>query len=197
MNMHQLKLAALAVVPAAMLTITGCSSPSGTEQTAVIDTPDGATIVDTFTTMATVTRIDADKRELTLVAPNGRKTTYKAGPEVANFNQLQVGNRIQAVLTEEVAVSIGSGAAPVGTSGVGVALAPVGAEPGGVMVETSEVTATITAVDTKNHKITYQLPDGTTNTVKAGKHVDVSILSPGDSVTIQVGEGLMVSAERP
>jgi hypothetical protein len=27
--------------------------------------------------------------------------------------------------------------------------------------------------------------------------VDVSILSPGDSVTIQVGEGLMVSAERP
>jgi hypothetical protein len=197
MNMHQLKLAALAVVPAAMLTITGCSSPSGTEQTAVIDTPDGATIVDTFTTMATVTRIDADKRELTLVAPNGRKTTYKAGPEVVNFNQLQVGNRIQAVLTEEVAVSIGTGAAPVGTSGVGVALAPVGSEPGGVMVETSEVTATITAVDTKNHRITYQLPDGTTNTVRAGKNVDVSILNPGDSVTIQVGEGLMVSAERP
>src|SRR5258705_13729086 len=101
MNMNQLKLAALAVVPAAMLTITGCSSPSGTEQTAVIDTADGAIIVDSFTTMATVTRIDADKRELTLVAPNGRKTTYKAGPAVVNFNQLQVGNRIQAVLTEE------------------------------------------------------------------------------------------------
>ena len=51
-------------------------------------------------------------------------------------------------------------------------------------------------MDAKKHKVTFQLGDGTTKTVKAGKKVDVSVLNVGDSVTIQVGEGLVVSAEK-
>ena len=50
-----------------------------------------------------------------LVAPDGRRTTYKAGPDMLNFNQLQVGDQVTAVLTEEVAVSIGSGEATLPT----------------------------------------------------------------------------------
>ncbi len=57
-----------------------------------------------------------------------------------------------------------------------VALAPVGAKPGGVVVETSQVTVKVTAVDAKNHKVIFQLPDGTTKRVKVGKKVDLSIV---------------------
>ena len=197
MKTHLLKLAALAMASAAALAIVACSpSVKGTEDVVVVETADGAIIVDTFTTTATVTGINADKRELMLTAPDGRKTTYKAGPDMVNFSQLQVGDQVKAVLTEEVAVAIGTGAATMPTGGGAVALAPVGAKPAGVMVETANVTAKVTAVDAKKHKVTFQLGDGTTKTVKAGKKVDVSVLNVGDSVTIQVGEGLVVSAEK-
>jgi translation elongation factor P/translation initiation factor 5A len=192
-----LKLAALTLALAVMLTIAACSpSVKGTEDTTVIETADGAIIVDTFTTTATVTGINADKREVMLVAPDGRKTTYKAGPEVVNFSQLQVGDQVKAVFTEEVAVAIGNSAATLPTGGSAVALAPVGAKPGGVMVETANVTAKVTAVDAKKHKVTFQLADGTSKTVKAGKKVDVSGLNVGDSVSVQVGEGVLITAEK-
>jgi hypothetical protein len=54
----------------------------------------------------------------------------------------------------------------------------------------------VTAVDADKHKVTFQLADGSTKTVKAGKTVDLSGVQPGDSVTIQVGEGLVVTAEK-
>jgi hypothetical protein len=198
MKTNLLTRAALVVAPAAMLTIAACSpSVEGTEDTTVIETADGAIIVDTFTTTATVTGINADRREVMLVAPNGLKTTYKAGPDMVNFSQLQIGDQVKAVLTEEVAVAIGSGAATLPTGGGAVALAPVGAKPAGVVVETANVTAKVTAVDAKKHKVTFELADGTTKTVKAGKKVDVTILKVGDSVSVQVGEGLLISADKP
>jgi translation elongation factor P/translation initiation factor 5A len=169
----------------------------GTEDTTVIETADGAIIVDTFTTTATVTGINAEKREVTLVADGGRTATYKAGPDMVNFDQLQVADKITAVYTEEVAVAVGTGAATIPMGGGAVALAPVGAKPAGVMVETANVTATVTAVDPKKHKVTFQLADGTTKTVKAGKKVDVTILHVGDSVSVQVGQGLLISADKP
>jgi hypothetical protein len=179
-----------------MLAFTSCSTPEGTEQISAIETADGAIIVDSFTVTATVTGIDAPKRDVTLVTQNGRKTTYKAGPEVVNFAQIRVGDQVKAVLTEEVAVFIGSGAPPSAIAGVGVALAPVGAKPGGVMVDTKQMTAKVTAVDAKKHKVTFELPDGTSKTVKAGKKVDLSNVKIGDNVTIQVGEGLAITVEK-
>jgi hypothetical protein len=197
MKTKLLKYAALACVPAALFTITACSSPGGTEESTAIETADGAIVVDTFTTTATVTGIDAARRELTLVTPTGHRDKYKAGPEVVNFDQIRVGDRVKAVLTEEVAVALGKGAGPIGTSGVDVALAPVGSKPGAVMVETSEITAKVTSVDERRHKVTVELPDGTTRTVKAGRKVDLSAVQPGETVTMQVGEGLAVTVEKP
>lgn len=197
MKTKLLKLTALAFLSAAMLTIISCSPNKATEQVNAIETPDGAIIVDTFTKTATVTGIDAAKRKVTLVTPEGHKSTYKAGPEVVNFSQIKIGDQVKAVLTEEVAVAIGSGASPSGTADAGVALAPVGAKPGSVMVDTTQVTAKVTAVDAEKHKVTFQLPDGTTKTVKAGKKVDLSAVQPGDNVTVQLGEGLAITVAKP
>jgi len=197
MKTKLLKCAALSCVSAALFTITACSSPSGTEESTAIETADGAIVADTFTTTATVTGIDAARRELTLATPNGHRDKYKAGPEVVNFDQIRVGDRVKAVLTEEVAVALGKGAGPIGTSGVGVALAPVGSKPGGVMVDTSEITAKVTSVDARMRKVTFELPDGATRTVKAGRRIDLSAVQPGETVTMQVGESLAVTVEKP
>ena len=134
---------------------------------------------------------------MTLVSPKGTKSTYVAGPEVVNFAQIRVGDQVRATVTEEVAIFIGSGAPPSAMVGAGVALAPVGAKPGGVVVETTQVTVKVTTVDAKSRKVTFELPDGTTKTVKVGKKADLSAVRPGDNVTVQVSEGLAITVERP
>jgi hypothetical protein len=198
MKTKRLKFAALACVSAALFTITACSSrPRGTEETTAIETADGAIAVDTFTTTATVTGIDTARRELTLATQNGGREKYKAGPEVVNFDQIRIGDRVKAVLTEEVAVALGKGAGPIGTSGSGVALAPVGSKPGAVIVDTSEITAKVISVDAPRRKVTFELPDGTTRTVKAGRKIDLTAVQPGETVTMQVGESLAVTVEKP
>jgi hypothetical protein len=185
------------LIAAALVALAGCKSPglSGVEETTLIETPDGAIIVDTFTATAMVAAIDSAKRKVTLVSPDGRKTTYKAVPEVVNFGQIRAGDRVKVVLTEEAAVSIGRGAAPSAMVGSGVALAPVGAKPAGVLVDTMQVTARVAAVDAKTRKVTFELPDGR-KTVKVGKQVDLATVMPGDNVTVQISEGLTLAVEK-
>jgi len=43
---------------------------------------------------ATISAIDAAKREITLKGPDGKDTTVVAGPEVKNFSQLKVGDKV-------------------------------------------------------------------------------------------------------
>ncbi len=198
MNRYMIKTIALALLPAAALTFTACSTtPEGYGETTVIETAGGAVIVDTFTTTATVTGIDSAKRKVTLVTPKGSKSTYVAGPEVVNFAQIRIGDQVRATVTEEVAIFIGSGAPPSAMAGSGVALAPVGAKPGGVIVDTAQITAKVTAVDAKSRKVTFQLPDGSAKTVKVGKKVDLTYVNLGDNVTVQVSEGLAITVDRP
>lgn len=189
--------AAAAVLSAILLAGTSCSTTEGTETVTALETPDGAIIVDTFTTSATVTAIETAKRKLTLVTPGGQRSTYKAGPEVVNFSQIQVGDQVKVKLTEEVAVFIGSGAPPSAAVGAGIAVAPVGTKPGGVIVDTAQVTAKVRAVDAKKRRVTFELPDGTSKRVKVGKQVNLAAVRRGDDVTVQVGEGLAISVEKP
>ena len=197
MTYKVLKFAALALLPAARFTLTSCATTSGTDEVDAIETPQGAIIVDTFTMAATVTGIDAAKRDVTLVAPYGHKAIYKAGAEVVNFNQNHVGDQVKAKVTEEVAVFLGKGTPPGGMVGTSVALSPVGAKPGGVFVDTMLVTARVIAIDAKKHKVTLLLPDDTIKKVKVGKQVNLAAVQLGDNVTVQVSERLALSVQKP
>jgi len=181
-----------------LLALISCSPAiSGQEEVVAMTMPDGAIIVDTVTTTATVTAIDTAKRKLTLVFEGGAKTTYKAGPEVVNFPQIQVGDKVKATVTEEAAIYIGHGAPPSEMVGNSVALAPMGAKPGGIMVDTMQVTAKVTAVDAKARKVSLEFPDGTTKKVRVGKQVDLAAVKPGDDVTVQVSEGIALAVQKP
>jgi hypothetical protein len=186
------------VLLSGVLALTSCKSGlEGNEQTTMLETPDGAAIVDTVKVDATVSAIDGPKRKVTLTQPDGRHTTVKCGPEVANFNQLQINDRVKATITEELAVFLGKGAPPSAAGAAAVALAPVGAKPGGVVADTVEITAKVVSVDSAKRKVTLELPDGSMKTVKAGKKVDLSGTKPGDNVTVQHTESVAITVEKP
>ena len=73
-------------------------------------------------------------------------------------------------------------------------LAPVGTKPGGIVTEAEQVTVVITAVDVEKRKVTYELPDGTTKTVKVGKDVDLSQVVVGENVTAVIGTGHLIES---
>ena len=170
---------------------------SGVEET-VIETPSGVAVVDSYTTTATVTSVDLAKRELELKLSDGRKKRYKASKEVVNLDRVRVGDQVRAVLVDEVAVTlIKGGAAPSVGTAASVALAPKGAKPGVVMTDTVEVTAEIVSLDRKKRRVTFEFVDGSAQTVKIARDLDLTQVQVGDSVRVQVTEAVAISVEAP
>jgi translation elongation factor P/translation initiation factor 5A len=211
MKKKNLNLVTFALVPAAMLALTSCSStkdsggtsagssgPSGATMVAAEKGVPGGVIVETYQATATVTAIDAATRKVTLVDQSGKKTVFKAGPDVVNFDQIRVGDQVKATVTEELAVFMATDAPPQGQGeATAVALAPVGAKPGGLVAEMVQVKATITAIDTKKRKATLQFPDGTTHVVAVRPDVDLTQRHVGEQVVIRCTEALAINVEKP
>jgi hypothetical protein len=206
MKAKTLNLTTLALFPAALLTFTSCSSTPATSPptvqtsstTSVQQGVPGGIVVETHKITATVASVDAADRKVTLVTPDGKKTVVKCGPEVVNFGQIRVGDQLKATVTEELAVSMApEGAPPSDGAASVVALAPVGAKPGGIVADTVQVTAKVTAIDLKRHTATLQFPDGSTKTFAVRKDVDLTQRKVGEGVVIRTTEALAVSVEKP
>lgn len=199
-----LNLATMALLPAATLALTSCSSTSSkppvetTSTTSYQPGVPGGVRVDTHKLTAQVKAIDTANRKVTLVTPDGEKTTVKCGPDVINFDQIRVGDQIKVTVTEELAVSMAAEGAPLTDGGAAlVALAPKGARPGGFVAGTVQVTARVTAIDLKRHKATLQFPDGTTRTVAVRPDVDLTQRKVGEGVVIRTTEAVAISVEKP
>jgi translation elongation factor P/translation initiation factor 5A len=204
MKTNTLKWSIISLAPAAMLALASCSSnsstPAGLTSSSAVYQPGvpGGVMVDTFKMTATVTGIDAPSRKVTLVTRDGKETTVKCGPEVINFDQIRVGDQLKITATEELAVAMSTAGAPPSDGGAAiVALAPKGARPGGMMANTVQVTAKVTAIDVKHHKATLQFPDGTTHTVAVRPDVDLTQRQVGEEVVIRSTEALAISVEKP
>lgn len=202
MSPKTLKLTALALLPTLVLTMTSCSStpkgPDAAQATSVIESRNGAMVVDTVTLTATVKAIEASTRKLTLTSANGYSTTVTAGKAVMNFNQLKVGDQVKVKATEAFAVSLRpSGISASVGEGTVVALAPKGAMPGGLIANTREITAKITAIDAKGRQVTLQFVDGSTKQLKVGATVNLKAVKPGEDVTVRVAESVAIVVTRP
>jgi hypothetical protein len=106
----------------------------------------GETFITSTTTTSTVVSIDAVTRTLQLKQSNGKTTAYKAGPEVANFDQIKIGDLVQATVAEELAVDVAPANASLSTSNK---MALVRSPNGGplINVDTRNLTAALVSVD--------------------------------------------------
>jgi hypothetical protein len=202
MKPKQLKFATITLLPAVLLAFTSCSStPPPDERASMVSfrpgVPGGVR-AETYKTTAIVTDIDAASRKFTLVSADGTKTTYIAGPEVVNFNQIQVGDHVKARVSAELAVFLrksGEAASDGGASALG--LAPVGAKPGAFMANTVEITARVASLDLRHHKATLLFADGSSKTFKVRSDVDLSRVAVGQEVVIRMTEAMAISVEKP
>lgn len=158
----------------------------------------GGVLIGTYTEMATVSEIDRDKRKVTLVGPDQKKAVFKAGPAVVNFDQIQVGDQVRATVTQELAVFVRKSGEPSGDGGVTtVALNPVGAKPGGLIADSIEITAKVTAINLKKHQATLQFPDGSSKTFKVRPDVNLAQQTVGQEVVIRTTDAVAITVEKP
>ena len=159
----------------------------------------GGIILNTVTATATVQSVNADNRTVVLRHPDGSTTTYECGPEVRNFDQIKAGDRVTATVAEAVAIGLIKGGGMPSGAGTSSAIvrAPLGAKPGGKMVDTVGFIARVKSVDAQNRHVTLQLADGSSETVKVGPKVNLDNVSPGDDVGVRVTRAFAISVKSP
>jgi hypothetical protein len=150
---------------------------------------------------ATVEAVDPATRAVTLLGPNG-VVTLIAGPEVRNFAQIHVGDRLVASYYVAIAAQRGSGPGP-DAGGAGMQpssattsyRAPLGSSPAGAVAHTTTMTVKIEAVDPAAETVSFIRPDGTHRTVEANSpemREFIKTLSPGDDVDVTYTEAIAV-----
>ena len=158
----------------------------------------GGQVVQTQKITATVTGIDAAKREVTFVSRDGKKFKVKAGPEVVNFHQIRIGDQLNITLTEKIVIRLAKkGEKTKDGSATLIGLAPVGDKPGAVVADAHQVTAVVTAIDLKKHQATLQFADGSSTTVNVRQDVDLTKHNVGQKVVIQTTEVYAIMVEKP
>lgn len=181
------------VICAAMLTL--ASSAAMSAETALPSKVE----IDSITAGATVTAIDHAKRTFTLKGSKGKTHTYTAGPEMINFDQVKVGDKVEATYAEEMSISVNKSGAPANMEEKeAVVRAPKGAKPGIIIANSTEVTGVVTAIDQKARTVTLKGPKGKEATFPVKEGVKgFSNMTKGDNVVISYTEALSISVVTP
>ena len=196
---------ALGVAICAGLTLTSCSSTrpaetlgETTRTTSYKEGVPGGIILETTRLRATVVAIDTNNRAVTVAVPDGRRKVIGCGPEVANFNQIRVGDRVTAAITSELVLALAGSEMPgVDTTIGATALSPKGDKPGGAMTQMQEYTGTITDINRRRREVTLRLPDETKRTFSVRPDVDLSQRKAGQQVAVRVTVAVAISVEDP
>jgi hypothetical protein len=159
---------------------------------------EGIDVVDVVKTTATVEKIDLDKRKVALLFDDGKKKTLKVDKSVRNLDQVKVGDHLKLTYAEDIAVLVGKTKETVGTEDVGLtSIVPKGSKPGGVMVDTTSLTAKVLSVDPEHRRAVVEEPDGHKKTIKFGKKVtNLDQLQPGETVDVVMTEELVIEVTR-
>jgi hypothetical protein len=153
--------------------------------------------VEVVTVSAVVDSIDLEKHKVKLTLDDGKTKTYKVDKSAQNLDQVQVGDHVKIACTEELMVTVNkAGETPSAAAAGMVGVAPKGAKPDVVMVETTAMSGKILAIDTEKRKVTYLDADGKKKTVKVQKDVDLSGLAVGESVDAVLTESVVLDVTK-
>lgn len=184
---------------AAIAAISSCSTittDTGTAVKAERGVP-GGEVVRITSLDAKVTGIDSAKREVSLISSHGEPFTVKAGPEVANFNQIRIGDPLKISLKEHLLVRMAKpGEKLDDESYVTGNREPGGSKPGAKVTETEQYIGTVSAIDTKRRKVTLRFSDGSTGKFDVRPDIDLSQHQTGEKVLIRSTETLAVSMKK-
>lgn len=147
---------------------------------------------------ASVTAIEREHRLLSLQGDGGRAATLYVGPEVRNWDRIDVGDRVIVTYHEALAAAVTRPDQAIKKAQVDATSrrAEVGEAPHAELASSLIATVKIDAVDTDSNMITFTRDDGMVRTVHVedpGARKFIKGLKQGDLVTVTYTEALAVS----
>jgi hypothetical protein len=172
----------------------GSAAPSGTSSAITPIAVAAATEVATGKVVA----VDDADRTVVLQGDNGREITMQVGKDAKNFDQIKAGDTVKAQFMESAAVSVRKADEPPSASESQlVELAPRGAQPGGVIVDTQQITATVDNVDYQTRTVTVTGPRANTESFKVSDTVkNLNQVKQGDQVVLHYTQAVALSVEK-
>ena len=142
---------------------------------------------------ATVEAVDLEKRIVTLKGEQGNVFDLKVGEQAKNLPQVKVGDLVTVQYYESLAFEVTKpGQAVAAGATTGVASAKPGEKPAGVAAGQVTITATVEAIDAKNHYVTLKGPDGKAKEIKVKDPKNLVNVKVGDQVAITYTEALAI-----
>ena len=148
-----------------------------------------------------ITALNTKTRAVTVTGTDGGAVEFVAGPEVRNFNQLKVGDKVTLDYNAAIALALEpAGSAPVGVTKSQAKTMPVrGQKPGGARSNTIEIVTEVTAVNPTRNTIALRGPGGNTQLI-AVERPDLRAKLPsvkrGDLVKISYTEAVALAIRR-
>ena len=151
---------------------------------------DGVVVVVETEAVVTVVSVNRKARTVTVRGPKGRTVTINVPPEAQNLDQVKKGSRFQVRYVESVAVALSKGGVASASKDQAVRLAPKGATPGGIVVNTMQISATVEALDRTRRTIAVRGPKGNELEFQVAPDVKLEGIQLGDLVTVVYAEAL-------
>ena len=175
--------ASLTIAALAAASILASQAAAQTGAAVVGKGPGVAAAAQTVKVTATITAIDAATRDVTLKGPQGREVVVTAGPEVRNFAQMKVGDKVDVEYAEALTLELkkGGGMPVAKTETAGAARAKPGEQPAGMVGRQVTVVADVVAVDKDKQMVTLKGPTQTVD-LKVRDPKQLALIAKGDQV---------------
>ena len=149
---------------------------------------------------AVVTKVDGKTRTVTLKDKDGTVTNFVAGPEIKNFPQIKVGDRL--TVTHELAVVIEL--LKVNNQGIRSEVqttsqtsAPLGSKPASVISNTTTIIATVIGIDRQKLTILVKGPKGKPDIYRIKNAALLKDIAVNDEVKIVLYDAMAASFTAP
>ena len=152
---------------------------------------------ETIKSTGTITEIDKEARRF-IVRGDGKLTTLRATEQVRNFDQLEVGDRINFEFTEKIAVGMADPADSGELAGASYgSVAEPGARPGASAGGVVTFVVDFLGYDAASNIATIKTPDGEIEEVVVQPEMQAFARnrSPGDRIVVAIRAALAVSVD--
>jgi len=158
--------------------------------------PGKAGVAQTVQVTATIAAIDKATRDVTLKGPQGNEIVVTAGSEVKNFDNMKVGDQVNAHYVEALTLELkkGGGMTVARSDQGGVKEAQPGQKPGGIAGRQVTIVADVTDVNPAKQSVTLRGPNRTVDLVVPDP-AQFKLIAKGDQVEATYTQALAIAVE--
>jgi hypothetical protein len=200
-----MKLSPFFIAALLLASFSGCSksekSPAGTAATAATaEAPRafGGRVAAEVHSSAVIEAINAETRLVTLRGTDGKVIPFTAGPDVRNFDQMKVGDKVDMFIKEDVIITVANlPNEPERTETVNVARAAKGEKPGAIITRRTRGVAVVDAIHYEARSATLRGAERTVDIVAGPEAVNFDKVKVGDRVFIESTETILIVVFTP